>query len=286
MTLEPTSRWTLIGDDGALDAVDTVVLADGAEADVGASVGDAPGGDVAVGAADGVDELAGGDAALGEVDGVEADLDLAFAAAEDVDLGDAGHALDGGLDAVLGEVLHGADVKGVGRGGAEDDPGDVVAVHPVRGEDDGLVGVFWVVGDLAELVGDFAEGFFLRCAGEELQADRAAGLGAGAGHLLEALEALQLLFLLVDDLLLDLVGAGALPEGLDGDDGVLDVGRELDGDALDAEDAGEHDEDHADGHGDRLSDDELEEVHEPAPSSAAVAASVEVLPTGTTGAVG
>ena len=95
----------------------------------------------------------------------------------------------------------------------------------------------------------------------ELQRDlRSAQFGRG-GHLPQALERLELLLLLDQDRLLDFLRTAARPDGADGHDRPLDVGRQLDRNRRQGNHPEQNDQDHADGDLDRILNGEADQIH-------------------------
>ena len=113
----------------------------------------------------------------------------------------------------------------------ENKPGDGAARPCAPGREHWAFGVERVAEDLVELVGDFEQYGVGVDADTEFEGNDPAAVIAVAGHLHQALDTLELFFLVLDDLLLDLLWARAWPGGGDGDDRAIDVGGELDGDA-------------------------------------------------------
>ncbi len=196
------------GDDEVLDLFDPFELSHEAYAVVALALGDGAGGDGLVLGANSVDDLEVVESPLGEGDLVDKDTDLAFASSEDVDLGDAVDAFEEGLDLLVEGVEEGSDVEvrvvaDAGGVDVDDDPGDGVLAGPVGGLDAGLLDFLWVVGDLAEVVGDFLEDAGDGGVDVELELDDGLALGGGGLHALEVGDVLELFLLVLDDLVDD-----------------------------------------------------------------------------------
>ena len=123
----------------------------------------------------------------------------------------------GFVDRGLQVRMLGDQLVGFARGRhplAEDEPGD----RPVGGVgrvDDRLVGVFGIVGHLGQLGVDLEHRLLHVGADGELERHPAHRVHALGGHLADAFDALELLLLLLNDLALDLLRAGAGPDGFD-----------------------------------------------------------------------
>ena len=238
-------------DDDLLDVRGLLVLADGAHDVAALALVEGPGAGIGVLAGEGLGQVLDGDLAGGHGPGIDDDLELPFVAAVDVAPGDAGHALEGGLDDFLGVVAVALDIQVAAvRQGLEHDPGDRPARPAAAGRDHGPLGVEGIAEDLVELVGDQQHHRVGIDADVELEGDDPAAVVALAGHQHQSLDAPQLLLLALDDLLLDLFRAGARPHGGDRDDRPVDVRGELNGDPEEGDQAEERDQEHADGHAD------------------------------------
>ena len=91
------------------------VLADGAQVEVEVALLDLAGRAVQVLLAQQARDAVGGEAEGEHAVAVEVDLDLPPQAAADVDRGDAGHALEPALDALLGELAQLGRIQGLAR---------------------------------------------------------------------------------------------------------------------------------------------------------------------------
>ena len=175
--------------------------------------------------------------------GVEGDAHLALAPAVDLGARDPGHALEPGLHDLLGVLLVALDVARVALPGLRHEPRDGAAVA-ADGVDDRLVGVLGVARHAVEAVEHLDEPAPQIVPDHELDghlALAALGLGDDAAH---AGQPAQHLLLRLDDLRLDLLGRRGPPPGADGDLRPLDLGRELDGEAGQADRAEQEDEQH------------------------------------------
>ena len=175
--------------------------------------------------------------------GVEGDAHLALAPAVDLGARDAGHALEPGLDDLLRVLLVALDVARVPLPGGGHEPRDGAAVA-AHGVDDRLVGVLGVARHAVEAVEHLDQPAPQVVPDHELDghlALAALGLGDDAAH---PGQPAQHLLLRLDDLRLDLLRRGGAPCGADGDLRPLDLGRELDGEAGQADGAEQDDEQH------------------------------------------
>ena len=238
-------------DDDLLDVAGLLVLADGAHDVAALALVEGAGAGIDVLAGQGLGQVLDGDLAGGHGLGIDDDLELPVVAAVDVAPGDAGHALEGGLDDFLGVVAVALDIQiAAVRQGLEHDPGDRPARPAAAGRDHGPLGVEGIAEDLVELVGDQQHHRVRIDADAELEGDDPAAVVALAGHQHQSLDAPELFLLALDDLLLDLFRAGARPHGGDRDDRPVDVRGELNGDPEEGDQAEERDQEHADGHAD------------------------------------
>ncbi len=199
---------------------------------------------------------------LGRLDG---DLDLALAAAIDVHLADPGHALQPVLDHVLDEVAELVDRALVALGPGDDEPGDGV-VLAAGGLERGLVGLVGIAGHPVQPVGDQQQGAAHIGADIEFERHPTASLLGLAGDVGEAGNAGQDLFLLVGDFPLHLCRGGAGPVRGHADDRPVDVGRELDRDGVEGDQAEHHHHQDRGDHGDGPLDRGPDRVHHEAPS--------------------
>ena len=197
--------------------------------------------------------------------GVEGDADLALAPAVDLGARDPGHALEPGLDDLLGVLLVALDVARVPLPGDGHEPRDGAAVA-AHGVDDRLVGVLGVARNAVEAVEHLDQPAPKVVPDQELDghlALAALGLGDDAAH---PGQAAQHLLLRLDDLRLDLLRRGGPPRGTDGDLRPLDLGRELDGEAGHADGAEQDDEKHRHQRGGPVGERETRPDHPEAPS--------------------
>src|SRR5690606_28266014 len=104
--------------------------------------------------------------------------------AEHADLAHSLNALQCRLDAIFREILECANVE-VWIGCAENDPCDVIAIHPVRSFNHGLVNIVRVARNFAQLVADGAQDIVFARSGDELQTNDALALLTLAGDLSE-----------------------------------------------------------------------------------------------------
>ena len=155
-------------------------------------------------------------------------MKLALTASENIGLADPGHTLELRLDRVFDEVMEERDVSFIGiffrRG--EEEPRDG-AFGETDAADDGLVRVGGIGRHLLEAVRHSQERDVDIGPDGKGEGDLSLTIGARALHTQQALERLQLLFLFVDDLALDLLRARAWPDGADRDVRLVHVGREL-----------------------------------------------------------
>ena len=224
------------------DAGDTlrrVELAVGADHVAALALVDIAGRDRGVGPPQRVRDLGHGEAVAGHALGIDRDAKLPRGAAEHVHASHARHPLQAFLNHVLDEVAVGVDGAVVAGLAREDEPGDGLVLG-AGGADDGLSGVARLVGHAVKAIGHEHERAIHVGADGELQLDFANAVVRRADHAVQPLEALEHLLLLRDDLALDLGGRGARPVGLDGEQRLADVGRELDRDRLQRDET-EHD---------------------------------------------
>ena len=213
-----------------------------------------------VGASQGVDHLGHGQAVARHAIRVDGDLQLALAAAIHVDPGDALHPLQPILHRVLDEITEGVDRAIIAVGALDDEPGDRVVLGARRAEGR-LIGLIRIGGDPVQPIGDQEEGAIHILADLELECDAAAAILGARRHLLDALQAAQHLFLLVDDLALDLCGGGTRPAGSDGNDRLSNVGRELDRDSVERDEPKQQRHQHRSDDGDRTLDGYPNKIH-------------------------
>ena len=189
-------------------------------------------------------------------------MHLALAAAVDIGGSNAGNTLKLWLNKLVDKVKEGGDValEAVLFRGNQSKPRNGAGLD-VHAANDGLVGIVGVAGHLFEAVGDLEQGAVDVGADLERQGDAAAAVGAGALHLGEPCERLELLFLLVNDFALDFLWAGAGPDGADGDLRFCHVGGELHRDAREGDAAEQHQQDDADGGGNREANGVVDDLH-------------------------
>ena len=184
-------------------------------------------------------DLGHGEAVAGHARGIDRDPKLLRGAAEHIHPRHARHPLEALLDHVLHKIAVGVDRALVAGFAGEDEPGDRLVLRPGRA-DDRLGGVVRLVGHPIQSVGHQHERLVHIGPDGELQLDLANAIVGRSDHAAQPLEAFEHLLLLRDDLALDLGWRRAGPEGLDGEDRLADIGRELNRDRLQRDEA-EHD---------------------------------------------
>ena len=177
--------------------------------------------------------------------GIEGEADLAVPPAVDLGARDPGHALEPGLDDLLGVFLVSLDVARVPLPGDGHEPrdGSAVAAH---GVDHRLVGVLRIARNAVEAVEHLDQPAPKVVPHQELDghlALAALGLGHDAAH---PRQAAKHLLLRLDDLRFDFLRSGGPPRGSNGDLRALDFGGELDGEAGHADGPEQDDEQHRD----------------------------------------
>jgi hypothetical protein len=169
-------------------------------------------------------------------DGVDEDLDLALAAADEVDAADAGDLLHALLDLVLGDLGEVADRQVAGEGDREDGCGAGVELG-----DHGRVDAAGQVAlDGGDLVADVLEGLVAVDLEFELEDDVGDALEVARGHALDAAERLEGLLDRVGDLGLHGLRVGARVDHGGRDDREVDAGEQLHADAREAVEAEHH----------------------------------------------
>ena len=226
---------------------------------VGGRLAELAGGDFDVLLGESVGDVEGGEAAGGEPGGIEPDAHGVLALAEDDDVADAGDALERVADVdveVVGDEGLRERVVGRDEAGGEDEVG--------VGLGDGDAGVVDDGGQTALRGGDAVlhvdGGDVEVVAGLEGDGDGAgAVVGAGGAHVAHALDAVDGLLEDGGDGGLDVLGVGA--DVVAGDDDLRrrEVGIERDRQGRDADGAGEHDEQRADGGEDWAANEEIYE---------------------------
>jgi hypothetical protein len=210
---------------------------------------------VVVLAIDGRSQLVHRDLTGGECRRVHDDLHLPLPSAVDIGSRNPGDPLESGFDVVVGVIEQGGDVA----------PEPVFSGKRTHGKpgraQNRFLDVGWIRWDLVEPVGDPEQGRVEIGSGLEGERDRSATVGTRALHLDQAFQGLELLFLLIDDLALDFLGAGSGPDGLDVDLRVFHVGRELDGNPKQRDRPEENEKNNADRGGDRKPDRVLDDFH-------------------------
>ena len=157
-------------------------------------------------------------------------------------------------------ALEFTDLLGLGLASAEDEPGN----RPIGGAgraDQRLVRVNRVFRHLLQAAVHLQQRLLHVRADLEFQRDGAGRVLAFGSHLRQALDALQELLLLADDLAFDFLRAGARPARGDGDRRDLHLRRQLHGHAQQRNDAEQRDDQHADRDFDRIVDKGLDESH-------------------------
>ncbi len=157
-------------------------------------------------------------------------------------------------------ILHGRDLL-VGRpAGAQDEPGDRTVARVRRG-DDRLVRVFRVFGNLLQPRVHLEQRFVDVRSDVKLERHGSLRIGRVGGEFDQALDALQLLFLLDDDFAFDLLRTGARPARFDADRRPLDFRRQLHRHPHESNRTKQRDEQDADSHLDRVMDNRADGVH-------------------------
>ncbi len=187
---------------------------------------DVAGGHRDVGGAQGVDHVGDGQAVARHALRIDDHLQLALAAAIDVDIGHAADPFQPVLDGVLDEVPIGVDRPVVAFFPGQDEPGDRAVLGGRRGQGR-LVGLVRVAVDAVQPVRDQQQRAIHVLADLELERDLGRTVAGAREHPLDALQATQHVFLLVEDLALDLDRCCARPLGRDHDDRLAHVGGEL-----------------------------------------------------------
>ena len=221
---------------------------------------DIAGGGRDVGASQGVDHLGHGQAVARHAIRVDGDLQLALAAAIDVDPGDPLHPLKPVLNRILDEITEGVDRAIIAIGALDDEPGDRVVLGARRAERR-LIGLIRISGNPVQPIGDQQECSIHVLADLELERDAAAAILGARGHLLDALQAAQHLFLFVDDFALDFGRGSTWPAGSDGNDWLSNVGRELDRDSVERDEPKQQRHQHRSDDGDRTLDGYPNKIH-------------------------
>ena len=148
----------------------------------------------------------------------------------------------------LGMLFREGRQLGVGRiARAEDKPGDRPVVGVGRG-DDRLVGIFRILAHLLQSADDVDDRLLHLRADQEFQRDPSQRVRAFGRHLGDAFDALELLFLLDDDLLLDFLRTCSRPTRFDRDRGRLHLRRQLHGHPREGDPAEQCHQQHTDQH--------------------------------------
>ena len=221
---------------------------------------DVAGRDRQVGDAHGGDHSRHGEAEAGHALGVDGDAQLALGATVDVDPGDARHALETVLQDVGREVAEGVHLARVAIEPGQHEPGDRLVLG-AGGAERRLIHLVGVAGHPVEPVGHQQQGAVHVLADLELEGQARPSVLGTALDLGHALETLEHLFLAVDDLAFDFGRRPAQPVGGDGNDRPADIGRELNRDGLERQQAEHHRHQHRRDHGDRTLDGCLDQVH-------------------------
>ena len=187
-------------------------------------------------------------------------MNLALAAAVDINPADPRHALDALLDHIGDEVAELVHRAAAAVQFVDDKPRDGVVFAAGRVQSR-LVDFVRVAGHAVQTVGDQQQRAVHVAADAEFQRDAPAPLLGLAGNRAQALEAGQLFFLAVDDFALDFDRGRAEPFGGDGDDRAVDIRRQLNRDGAQRHQAEQHHQQHRGDDCDGAVDGGGDEVH-------------------------
>ena len=171
-----------------------------------------------------------GEAAGGEFFRIDQDLDLAFGAAADVDLGDARRAFEARADVVVDEVAHHGHVEAPRIALERRDAEMKKRIVGERTREEArFVDVFGVGGNLAERVVHADEGVVDVRAERKLEFDAGATGGGGGNDAPQVGDAAEVFLLFDENFLFDVLRGGAGPRCDHTDGADFEVGNHLHG---------------------------------------------------------
>ena len=250
----------IVSDYRVFDVPKRDVLANRAVAVIALARCDRSGGTAFVLLAQGFLDIAEGQAASGQPMRVEHHLHFAVPTAVDGNFTDPLSPFEDRFDVILDEGLEARDVHSLL--GIEDHPGNGQFHAIRRGGNRGLVHFLRIPADLAQLVRHVPKGGVLVDSHRELQLDLRLVPRAFRATLLKAADVLEFLFLTLDNLALDLLGAGADPSCRHRDDRAIHVGRKLNAHPRQTQQAREYQQDDADGYLHGVFDGETNQTHQ------------------------